>query len=46
MQEHFVDVVKIVRPLVFDIATKNPLGSGIIYDAHGDIVTNNTPSGR
>ena len=28
MQEHFVDVVKIVRPLVFDIATKNPPGLG------------------
>ena len=46
MQEHFVDVVKIVRPWVVDIATKNALGSGIICNAHGDIVTNNTPSGR
>jgi putative serine protease PepD len=40
IQQHFVDVVQVVRPSVVEIATSNALGSGIVYDAQGDIVTN------
>src|SRR4051812_12103901 len=39
LQEHFVNVVKLVRPSVVEIATNSALGSGIVYNAHGDIVT-------
>ena len=41
MQQHFVDVVAVVRPSVVEISTNKGLGSGIVYDAQGDIVTNN-----
>jgi S1-C subfamily serine protease len=41
LQQDFVNVVNKVRPSVVQISTNNDLGSGIVYDAQGDIVTNN-----
>jgi S1-C subfamily serine protease len=41
VQREFLAVVAKVRPEVVEVATKSDLGSGIIYDAQGDIVTNN-----
>jgi S1-C subfamily serine protease len=41
LQQDFVNVVNTVRPSVVEIATSSGLGSGIVYDAQGDIVTNN-----
>jgi putative serine protease PepD len=40
LQQEFVDVVKKVNPSVVVIETASGLGSGIVYDAKGDIVTN------
>jgi putative serine protease PepD len=40
LQQEFVDVVKKVNPSVVVIETSQGLGSGIVYDAKGDIVTN------
>ena len=40
LQQTFVDVVKRVRPSVVQIQTSTGLGSGIVYDRNGDIVTN------
>jgi S1-C subfamily serine protease len=40
LQDAFVSVVQKVRPEVVEISTSTDLGSGIIYDARGDIVTN------
>jgi S1-C subfamily serine protease len=40
VQDQFVDVVKRVSPQVVQIQTSAGLGSGIVYDASGDIVTN------
>lgn len=40
LQKAFVDVVKKVRPEVVEISTTKDLGSGIIYNTRGDIVTN------
>jgi putative serine protease PepD len=40
MQQHFVDLVSAVRPSVVEISTQEALGSGIVYDTTGDIVTN------
>jgi S1-C subfamily serine protease len=40
MQRQFVDVVDRVSPQVVQIQTSQGLGSGIVYDAEGDIVTN------
>jgi len=40
LQQSFVSVVQKVRPEVVEISTSNDLGSGIIYDTRGDIVTN------
>jgi putative serine protease PepD len=40
MQQQFVQVVKQVGPSVVLIRTDQGLGSGIIFDANGDIVTN------
>jgi putative serine protease PepD len=41
LQQDFVIVVNKVRPSVVEISTGNALGSGVVYDAKGDIVTNN-----
>lgn len=40
LQQHFIDLVTLVRPAVVKIATDKGLGSGVIYDGKGDIVTN------
>ncbi|MGH9076385.1 MAG: S1C family serine protease [Acidimicrobiales bacterium] len=40
LQQAFVSVVQKVRPEVVEISTGAGLGSGIVYDARGDIVTN------
>jgi putative serine protease PepD len=41
LQQQFVDVVKEVGPSVVLIRTSEGLGSGIVFDAKGDVVTNN-----
>jgi S1-C subfamily serine protease len=41
LQAQFVKLVKDVSPSVVMVETPTGLGSGIIYDAQGDIVTNN-----
>ena len=41
LQQQFVQVVKQVGPSVVLIQTSQGLGSGIVFDANGDIVTNN-----
>jgi S1-C subfamily serine protease/RsiW-degrading membrane proteinase PrsW (M82 family) len=41
LQQQFVQVVKQVGPSVVLIQTDQGLGSGIVFDAKGDIVTNN-----
>jgi S1-C subfamily serine protease len=41
LQGQFVQVVKQVGPSVVLVRTSQGLGSGIVYDARGDIVTNN-----
>ncbi len=40
LQQDFVSVVKDVNPSVVVIETSSGLGSGIVYDTKGDIVTN------
>src|SRR3990170_2118361 len=40
MQRQFVDVVKAVSPSVVQIQSGNALGSGVVLDHRGDIVTN------
>lgn len=40
LQDAFVKVVAKVRPQVVQISTGSGLGSGVIYDAAGDVVTN------
>jgi putative serine protease PepD len=40
VQDQFVQVVDRVSPQVVQIQTSQGLGSGIVYDDHGDIVTN------
>ncbi len=40
LQQRFVEVVKAVSPSVVVIATSTGLGSGIVFDDRGDIVTN------
>jgi S1-C subfamily serine protease len=40
-QQTLVNVVNKVRPSVVEISTATGLGSGIVYDNQGDIVTNN-----
>jgi putative serine protease PepD len=40
LQDQMVSVIKAVKPEVVQIETSAGLGSGIIYDAKGDIVTN------
>jgi S1-C subfamily serine protease len=41
LQAAFVDVVKRVSPAVVQIRSGGGLGSGVVYDARGDVVTNN-----
>jgi putative serine protease PepD len=41
LQQQFVQVVKRVGPSVVLIQTSQGLGSGIVFDAGGDVVTNN-----
>src|SRR5437016_4668131 len=41
LQESFVNVVHSVSPSVVQIEDKTGLGSGIVFDTRGDIVTNN-----
>jgi S1-C subfamily serine protease len=40
VQNDFVAVVNKVRPSVVEVTTPAGLGSGIVYDSNGDIVTN------
>jgi S1-C subfamily serine protease len=40
LQSKYVSVVKGVAPSVVLIRTQQDLGSGIVYDSHGDVVTN------
>jgi putative serine protease PepD len=40
LQQVFVNVVNKVRPSVVEISTSGGLGSGVVFDAQGDIVTN------
>jgi putative serine protease PepD len=40
LQQQFVDVVKAVSPSVVQIRTPLDLGSGIVFDDRGDVVTN------
>jgi putative serine protease PepD len=40
VQEEFVTVIKRVMPSVVEIRTSTGLGSGVVLDADGDIVTN------
>jgi S1-C subfamily serine protease len=40
LQNEFVSVVGRVRPSVVEVATSDGLGSGVVYDNNGDIVTN------
>jgi putative serine protease PepD len=41
LQQAYVDLYKDVSPSVVQISTKADLGSGIIFNTEGDIVTNN-----
>jgi len=41
LQDDYVKVVQRVSPSVVEISTSSDLGSGIVFDARGDIVTNN-----
>jgi len=41
LQQAYVDLYKEVSPSVVQISTKADLGSGIIFNTQGDIVTNN-----
>src|ERR1051326_8792849 len=41
LQNAFVSVYRKVSPTVVQIETSEGLGSGIVFDAKGDIVTNN-----
>jgi S1-C subfamily serine protease len=41
LQNNFVQVVNTVTPSVVQISTDTGLGSGIVFDSKGDIVTNN-----
>jgi putative serine protease PepD len=40
LQEQMVSVIKQVGPAVVEISTNSGLGSGVIYNSNGDIVTN------
>jgi S1-C subfamily serine protease len=40
LQQQFVQVVRTVSPKVVQIQSRLGLGSGVVFDGHGDIVTN------
>jgi putative serine protease PepD len=40
LQRDFVNVVKAVSPTVVQIRTQRALGSGVVFDGRGDVVTN------
>ena len=40
LQQRFVSIVKAVSPEVVQIRTALALGSGVVFDARGDVVTN------
>ncbi|MDA8291282.1 MAG: trypsin-like peptidase domain-containing protein [Actinomycetota bacterium] len=40
LQRDFVRAVNAVRPSVVEVSTSSGLGSGVVYDTKGDIVTN------
>jgi S1-C subfamily serine protease len=40
LQQQFENVVKAVSPSVVQVQTSHGLGSGVVYDSQGDIVTN------
>ena len=40
LQQEFVTVIKRLRPSVVEIRTSSGLGSGVVFDSSGDIVTN------
>jgi putative serine protease PepD len=40
LQAKYTTVVRDVSPQVVEISTSDALGSGIVYDKHGDVVTN------
>jgi S1-C subfamily serine protease len=40
LQQRFVSIVKAVSPQVVQIETPVDLGSGVVFDARGDVVTN------
>ena len=40
MQHRFVSIVSAVSPAVVQIRTSVALGSGVVFDARGDVVTN------
>jgi putative serine protease PepD len=40
LQGKFTGIVATVSPQVVEIRTGTDLGSGIVYDSHGDVVTN------
>jgi putative serine protease PepD len=44
LQQSLVDVFKHVSPSVIQITTSGGLGSGIVFDSEGHIVTNTTSS--
>ncbi|HSP71116.1 MAG TPA: trypsin-like peptidase domain-containing protein [Gaiellaceae bacterium] len=41
LQSQFISVVRRVAPTVVQIETQSGLGSGVVFDSKGDIVTNN-----
>jgi putative serine protease PepD len=41
LQQQFKDVIRAVGPSVVQVETTKGLGSGVVFDANGDIVTNN-----
>jgi S1-C subfamily serine protease len=40
LQDTFVGVLAQVRPSVVEVSTTDGLGSGVVYDTKGDVVTN------
>jgi S1-C subfamily serine protease len=40
LQQQFVSIVKAVSPAVVQVRTSVALGSGVVFDARGDVVTN------
>jgi S1-C subfamily serine protease len=40
LQQHFVSIVRAVSPAVVQVRTSIALGSGVVFDAGGDVVTN------